>query len=219
MPAFRLLAVSADMAGHERHLDSPMVGRAKELVAARARARACGHRANVAPVHADRSRRRRQVAARRRVPAGLGRRARRSCAAAASPTARASRSSRSPRWSIEAAAILDGDLPAVARSKLDAVLAGAPDAERVAGLVAGLFGWAEPGADRGRLLGRAQAPRAPRPRAPGRRRVRRHPLGRADVPRPDRAPRRLDARRRAPARCASRGPSCSRSARAGAAAR
>ena len=31
MPAYRLLAVSADAAGHERHLDSPMVGRAKEL--------------------------------------------------------------------------------------------------------------------------------------------------------------------------------------------
>jgi tetratricopeptide (TPR) repeat protein len=45
-----------------------------------------------------------------------------------------------------AAAILDTDPPAVARSKLDAVLVGAPDAERVAGLVGGLFGWAEPGA-------------------------------------------------------------------------
>jgi class 3 adenylate cyclase len=31
VPAFRLIAVSADAAGHERHLDSPMVGRAKEL--------------------------------------------------------------------------------------------------------------------------------------------------------------------------------------------
>ena len=31
VPAYRLLAVSADAAGHERHLDSPMVGRTKEL--------------------------------------------------------------------------------------------------------------------------------------------------------------------------------------------
>ena len=29
--AFRLLSVTADVAGHERHLDSPMVGHAKEL--------------------------------------------------------------------------------------------------------------------------------------------------------------------------------------------
>jgi class 3 adenylate cyclase len=29
VPAFRLLAVAADTAGHERHLDSPMIGRAK----------------------------------------------------------------------------------------------------------------------------------------------------------------------------------------------
>ncbi|HYY07880.1 MAG TPA: tetratricopeptide repeat protein, partial [Actinomycetota bacterium] len=44
------------------------------------------------------------------------------------------------------ASILDTDPPAVARSKLDAALAGSPDAERAASLVAGLFGWAEPGA-------------------------------------------------------------------------
>jgi class 3 adenylate cyclase len=31
VPAFRLVSVSAEAAGHERHLDSPMVGRAKEL--------------------------------------------------------------------------------------------------------------------------------------------------------------------------------------------
>src|SRR5918994_4929971 len=31
VPVYRLIAVSAGVAGHERHLDSPMVGRAKEL--------------------------------------------------------------------------------------------------------------------------------------------------------------------------------------------
>ncbi len=31
VPAFRLVEVHADTAGHERHLDSPMVGRTKEL--------------------------------------------------------------------------------------------------------------------------------------------------------------------------------------------
>jgi class 3 adenylate cyclase len=49
------------------------------------------------------------------------------------------------------------------------------------------------GRGRGRSVGRPQAPRAPRPRAAARVRVRRHPLGGAQLPRAGRAPRGLDA--------------------------
>ena len=64
---------------------------------------------------------------------------------------------------------------------------------------------------RGDRLGRAQALRGARARAPADRRPRRHPLGRADVPRPDRVSRRLHGADRF---CSSRsrGPTCSTSA-------
>ncbi len=46
----------------------------------------------------------------------------------------------------QAAGIAEEDTAAAARDRLDVLLAGAPDGDRIAGLVAGLFGWAEPGA-------------------------------------------------------------------------
>ena len=96
VPAYRLVTVLADVAGHERHLDSPMVGRAKELeMLERALERAVTERTShlftlLGPAGVGKS---------RLVAEFLGGSAatRRSCEAAASPTERGSRSSRSPR--------------------------------------------------------------------------------------------------------------------------
>ncbi len=145
VPAFRLLDVSAGAAGHERHLDSPMVGRAKELsLLEHALERAVTDRTShlftlMGPAGVGKSR---LVHEFLNGPAAGATILRGRCLSYGEgitlfPIAEVVH---------RAAAILDSDLPAVARSKLDAVLVGAPDAERVAGLVAGLFGWAEPGA-------------------------------------------------------------------------
>ncbi|HWL91713.1 MAG TPA: adenylate/guanylate cyclase domain-containing protein [Actinomycetota bacterium] len=145
VPAFRLLAVSTDTAGHERHLDSPMVGRVKELsLLEHALERAVTDRTShlftlMGPAGVGKS---------RLVAEFLG-------GSAADATFLRGRClsygegiTFFPLADVihQAAGILDSDAPAVARSKLDAILANAPDRERVTGLVAGLFGWAEPGA-------------------------------------------------------------------------
>jgi class 3 adenylate cyclase/tetratricopeptide (TPR) repeat protein len=145
VPAFRLLDVSAGTAGHERHLDSPMVGRAKELeMLEHALERAVTERTShlftlMGPAGVGKS---------RLVHEFLN-------GAAAGATVLRGRClsygdgiTLFPLAEVvhRAAAILDTDPPAVARGKLEAVLAGAPESERVARLVAGLFGWAEPGA-------------------------------------------------------------------------
>jgi class 3 adenylate cyclase/tetratricopeptide (TPR) repeat protein len=144
VPAFRLLMVSADAAGHERHLDSPMVGRAKELsLLEHALERAISDRTShlftlMGPAGVGKS---------RLVAEFLG-------GSAAEATFLRGRClsygegiTFFPLADVvhQAAGILDSDPPAIARSKLDAVLGDAPDRERVAGLVAGLFGWAEAG--------------------------------------------------------------------------
>jgi class 3 adenylate cyclase/tetratricopeptide (TPR) repeat protein len=143
--AFRLVSVSADVAGHERRLDSPMVGRAKELsLLEHALARAVGERTShlftlMGPAGVGKS---------RLVYEFL-------TGAASDATVLRGRClsygdgiTLFPLAEVihQAALILDSDPPAVARSKLLSVLEGSPDAERVAGLVAGLFDWAEPGA-------------------------------------------------------------------------
>jgi tetratricopeptide (TPR) repeat protein len=145
VPAFRLLAVSADAAGHARHLDSPMVGRAKELrLLEHALERALTDRTShlftlMGPAGIGKS---------RLVTEFLGRSVdavtilRGRCLSYGEgityyPLAEVVQG---------AAGILDSDGPAVARSKLDGLLADSPDPERVGSLVAGLFGWAEPGA-------------------------------------------------------------------------
>ena len=46
----------------------------------------------------------------------------------------------------QAAGIIEGEPPAAARSKLEALLAESADGDRIASLVGGLFGWAPPGA-------------------------------------------------------------------------
>jgi class 3 adenylate cyclase/tetratricopeptide (TPR) repeat protein len=145
VPAFRLLDVSAGAAGHERHLDSPMVGRAKELsLLEHALERAVTDRTShlftlMGPAGVGKSRLVHEFLSGSAADATFlrGRCLSYGEGITLFPIAEVVH---------RAAAILDSDLPTVARSKLDAVLVGAPDAERVAGLVAGLFGWAEPGA-------------------------------------------------------------------------
>ncbi|HET6791746.1 MAG TPA: adenylate/guanylate cyclase domain-containing protein [Actinomycetota bacterium] len=145
VPAFRLLAVSAGAAGHERHLDSPMVGRAKELsLLEHALERSVSARTSdlftlMGPAGVGKS---------RLVHEFL------SGAAAGATVLRGRCLSYGDGITLfplaevihRAAGILDTDPPAVARGKLAAVLTGAPEADRAAGLVAGLFGWGEPGA-------------------------------------------------------------------------
>jgi len=145
VPAFRLLAVAADTAGHERHLDSPMIGRAKELsLLEHALERAVTEQTShlftlMGPAGVGKS---------RLVHEFLNGEAAGATVLRGRCLSYGEGITLYPLAEVihRAAAILDTDLPAVARSKLDAVLVGAPDAERVAGLVGGLFGWAEPGA-------------------------------------------------------------------------
>jgi class 3 adenylate cyclase/tetratricopeptide (TPR) repeat protein len=145
LPAYRLLAVSEGVAGHERHLDSPMVGRAKELsLLEHALERAVGERTShlftlMGPAGVGKS---------RLVQEFL------SGAAEGATVLRGRCLSYGEGITLfplaevihRAAAIADTDPPAVARSKLESALSGAPEAERAAGLISGLFGWAEPGA-------------------------------------------------------------------------
>jgi class 3 adenylate cyclase/tetratricopeptide (TPR) repeat protein len=142
VPAFRLLTVLADTAGHERNLDSPMVGRGKELaMLERSLERAVTERTShlftlLGAAGVGKSRLVREF-----LDATVG-----------SATVLRGRClsygegiTFYPLADVvhQAAGVVDSDPPAVARSKLDRVLAEAPDRERVAGLVAGLFGWDE----------------------------------------------------------------------------
>ncbi|MGI8616915.1 MAG: adenylate/guanylate cyclase domain-containing protein [Actinomycetota bacterium] len=144
VPAFRLLDVSAGAAGHERHLDSPMVGRAKELsLLEHALERAVTDRTSQLFTVMG--------------PAGVGKSrlvAEFLAGSAAEATFLRGRClsygegiTFFPLADVihQAAGILESDPPTVARSKVDSVLGDAPDRDRVAGLVAGLFGWAEGG--------------------------------------------------------------------------
>ncbi|HET9673105.1 MAG TPA: adenylate/guanylate cyclase domain-containing protein, partial [Actinomycetota bacterium] len=142
--AHRLVSVAAGVAGHERHLDSPMVGRTKELaVLEQALERAVAERTSHLFTLMG--------------PAGVGK----SRLVAEFLTGAASEAlvlrgrclsygegiTFFPLDDVvhQAAGIDQRDPAAEARRKLAAVLDGAPDAERIAGLVAGLFGWAPPG--------------------------------------------------------------------------
>src|ERR671918_572016 len=129
VPAFRLLAVSAGVAGHERHLDSPMVGRAKELsLLEHALERAVTERTShlftlMGPAGVGKSR---LVQEFLRGPAAGATVLRRRCLSYGDgvtlfPLAEVVH---------RAASILDTDPPPVARAKLVSVLEGSPDAER-----------------------------------------------------------------------------------------
>jgi class 3 adenylate cyclase/tetratricopeptide (TPR) repeat protein len=144
VPAYRLLAVSAHTAGHERHLDSPMIGRTEELsVLEHALERAVTDRTPhlftlMGSAGVGKSRLVQEFLTRNLNDATVlhGRCLSYGEGITFFPLADVVR---------QAARIVDTDAPEVARSKLDVVVAGAPQGERVARLVAGLFGWAEPG--------------------------------------------------------------------------
>ena len=145
VPAFRLLTVLTDTAGHERHLDSPMVGRSKELeMLERALERAVTERTShlftlLGPAGVGKS---------RLVGEFLG-------GSAASSTVLRGRClsygegiTFFPLAEVihQAAGILEGEPPDASRAKLAASLADTADGERIASLVGGLFGWSPPGA-------------------------------------------------------------------------
>ena len=142
--AFRLLGVSADAAGHERHLDSPIVGRTKELsLLQHALERAIAERTSHLFTLMG--------------PAGVGKS--RLVAEFLSTSASEATVLRGRCLSYgegvtffplddvvhQAAGVAQDDTADVAVGKLRASLTDAPEADRVASLVAGLFGWGQPG--------------------------------------------------------------------------
>ena len=144
IPAHRLLAVRSDAAGHARHLDSPMVGRAKELdLMQRALDRTISDRTShlftlLGSAGVGKSR---LVAEFLRGPAATATVLRGRCLSYGEgitfyPLAEV----------VEAAtrAEQDDDLTA-ARAKLSALLADAEQRDRIEPLVAGLLSWGEPG--------------------------------------------------------------------------
>jgi len=143
VPAFRLVLVREDTAGHRRHLDSPMVGRAKELgMLERALERAVSERTSnlftlLGPAGVGKSRLVQEFLA---VPASSTTVLRGRCLSYGEgitffPLAEVVQ---------QAAGIEQSDDIATARSKLAALAAGVDDAERILALVAGLLAWAEP---------------------------------------------------------------------------
>ncbi|HLA17172.1 MAG TPA: adenylate/guanylate cyclase domain-containing protein, partial [Candidatus Limnocylindrales bacterium] len=140
--AYRLLGVRADTAGHVRHLDSPMVGRSRELdLVVKALGRVRDERTSFLFTLLG--------------MAGVGksRLVREFLAGVEDATVLSGRCLSYGEgitfYAIgeiirEAASIAESDDAPTARAKLSAVLAGAPEAERIARLVGGILGWAEP---------------------------------------------------------------------------
>jgi class 3 adenylate cyclase/tetratricopeptide (TPR) repeat protein len=145
VPAFRLLEVSRDEAGHRRRLDAPMVGRTKELsLLEHALERAIEERTShlftlLGPAGVGKSR---LVHEFLRTSIGDALVVRGRCLSYGEGI------TFFPLDEIvhQAAGIGQADPPETALAKLRRRLEGTPDAERVAALVAGVFGWAEPGA-------------------------------------------------------------------------
>jgi tetratricopeptide (TPR) repeat protein len=143
VPAYHLVTVSEGVAGHERHLDSPMVGRAKELsLLEHALERAISERTShlftlMGPAGVGKS---------RLVHEFLG-------AASDALVLRGRCLSYGEGITFfplddvihQAAGIGRRDSADEARRKLTDVLDDAPEGDRIATLVAGLFGWAAPG--------------------------------------------------------------------------
>jgi class 3 adenylate cyclase/tetratricopeptide (TPR) repeat protein len=144
VPAYRLVAVSAGAAGHERHLDSPMVGRAKELtLLEHALERAVAEQTSqlftlMGPAGVGKS---------RLVLEFLGGPARDALVLRGRCLSYGEGITFFPLDDVvhQAAGIEQRDSADDARGKLAGALEGAPDADRIADLVAGLFGWAAPG--------------------------------------------------------------------------
>jgi class 3 adenylate cyclase/tetratricopeptide (TPR) repeat protein len=145
VPAFRLLTVLTDTAGHERHLDSPMVGRGKELEMLE---RALEHAVTERTSHLFTL----------LGPAGVGKSRLVGEFLGGSPATATVLRGRCLSYGEgitffplaevihQAAGILEGEPPASARDKLATSLADTADGERIASLVGGLFGWSPPGA-------------------------------------------------------------------------
>ena len=145
VPAVRLLRVHADTAGHERHLDSPMVGRGKELdLLERALERAVTDRTSQLFTVLGSA----GVGKSRLVHEFLAGAARSATILRGRCLSYGEGITFYPLSEVihQAAEIAEDDAPAQARQKLADLVAGAADGERIAGLAAGLFGWAEPGA-------------------------------------------------------------------------
>jgi class 3 adenylate cyclase/predicted negative regulator of RcsB-dependent stress response len=144
VPAFRLVAVRADVAGHERHLDLPLVGRVRELeILDRAFERArtectCQLLTLLGPAGVGKSRMVQEFLAARASSATVlrGRCPSYGEGIAYFPLAEVVR---------EAAGIAKGDPASTAREKLSTLVADAQNGERIASLVGGLFGWDEAG--------------------------------------------------------------------------
>ncbi len=143
VPAFRLLAVREDTAGHERHLDSPMVGRQKELeMLERALERVVTERTShlftlLGPAGVGKSRLVQEFLV---GPASSAVLLRGRCLSYGEgitfyPLAEVVQ---------EAAGVERSDDVGVARAKLARIAAGADDADRIVALVAGLLAWGEP---------------------------------------------------------------------------
>ena len=144
VPAFRLVSVRADVAGHERHLASPIVARERELeMLVRALARSQTERTSQLFTLLG--------------SAGVGksRIVQEFLAASASSSAVLRGRCLSYGEGItffplaevvqRAIGVVEGDLPSTARNRLAALVADAPDGERIARLVSGLLGWGEAG--------------------------------------------------------------------------
>ncbi len=140
--AVRVNAVFADIAGHARHLDSPMIGRTTELeLVRRGLDRARTERTSYLFTLLG--------------SAGVGksRLVREFLDGVEDATVFSGRCLSYGEgitfYAVgeivqQAAGIIDADEPATAIAKLSDVLAGAEDADRIARLVGGLFGWADP---------------------------------------------------------------------------
>jgi hypothetical protein len=145
VPAFRLTEIHADVAGHERHLDSPMVGRDKELdMLAGALDRAITERTShlftlLGPAGVGKSR---LVAEFLNGPAAEATRLRGRCLSYGEgitfyPLAEVIQ---------QAAGVERDDDVETARGKLAALVEGAPNADGIVTNVGGLLAWGEPGA-------------------------------------------------------------------------
>ncbi len=145
VPAFRLTEIHADVAGHERHLDSPMVGRDKELeMLAGALDRAITERTShlftlLGPAGVGKSR---LVAEFLNGPAAEATRLRGRCLSYGEgitfyPLAEVIQ---------QAAGVERDDDVETARGKLAALVEGAPNADGIVANVGGLLAWDEPGA-------------------------------------------------------------------------
>jgi class 3 adenylate cyclase/tetratricopeptide (TPR) repeat protein len=142
--AFRLVSITADAAGHERRLDSPMVGRVNELdLLARAWQRAVGEQTShlftlLGAAGVGKSRLVREFLADQAASAMV---LRGRCLSYGEgitfyPLA---------EMVHQASGITEGDSRSTVLAKLDAFVAEIPEGERVAQLIGGLLGWHEPG--------------------------------------------------------------------------